>query len=372
MDRRVLRGARNVALRQLGLTPTMVRTIRDVALGGGAAAATEAAITAVKAVRAAKRSASSAPVRQSKRSRTAMTRATKRVARSGVVRATTSSRKKRRRTRTKKSLKSRISALEKTKPKLATLMYRNIDASVVTALANQAGYAVVSGITAALLESATTSVKYIDRNTTPAPDVINLNDQTYAHDMDFRKLYHKIEMRNNNEVTIHVDIYNFVVKDASDSNPLEIMQSQSGSYNVSSVETQIQLYPGHFPEVSNFFTLVKHDKAVLAPGDEFSMTWSRNRRIYDPKEKDSNADTYQKGDQFYLIRVRGGMSHDQTTTTSVGTANCQLDVISNRKVDLHYTAETPFKYFNLVNSLDTQAVGPEQAGPTVDPALQTV
>lgn len=277
--------------------------------------------------------------------------------------------KKRTASRKKKSLRTRVATLEKYKPKLAIKEYRNIDAQNIVCTANNCVYAEFNGITSSLLETAVQDVTFIDRAATPAVDTINLTDQTTKHDMDFRNLYSHVRFKNNNELTGILDVYCFICKDKSNSAPKTWMTNEDANFGVTNIDTNINTWPSDSKEMLKHWKMEKHTKAVLGPGDTLDVYWSRKRRIYDPKSKDSNGVAYQHGDQVWLFRLQGDITHGNTSDNTIGTGNPTIDYVVKRKVQLHYTAEAPFFKIETNNSMDTQSGGPEEAGPTVDAAL---
>lgn len=269
----------------------------------------------------------------------------------------------------KKSLRSRVVALEKTKPKLATYDYRNLDGSYISGVENQVFYKTQQSVGYALLEVASDSIPFIDRGATPAIDDVDLTDQTIAHPMDFRDLYSKIEFKNNNELTAVLDVYSLVVKDSTSITPESAMTSQDATYGITDADTNLLIYPTDFPMFQEHFKIVKHAKVVLKCGDTFKMTWNLRRRLYDPKHVDSNPATYHKGDHIWFMRIVGHITHGITDLTKVGSGDPQVDYHILRKVKLKYTAETPFHKIETLNSLDTMTGGAEEAGPAADPSL---
>jgi hypothetical protein len=267
----------------------------------------------------------------------------------------------------KKSLRSRVATLEKYKPKQATKEYRNVDAQNIICTANNCVYENFNGLTSSILESASTDVQFIDRGATPAPDSINLTDQTYQHKMDFRNLYTHIRFKNNNEMTAVLDVYCMICTDASGNPPLTWMTSQDSNFGVTDIDTNINCYPSDSSELLKHWKIEKHTKAVLGAGDTLDCYYSRKRRLYDPKAKDTSGVTYQPGDQVWFMRLQGDVVHGSNDAT-IGYGNPTVDYVVKRKVTLYYTAETPFHKIESVNSLDAMT-SPEEAGPAIDPAL---
>lgn len=354
--RHVLELARRVARRQI--PSELVHALPVVA-----SIATEQAKNAV--ANALKRKSVTAANGTKKKAKMVSGGGLKRTARTGAVQSVG---KRRAVGKKKETLKDRVRALEKVKPKLATYDYRNTDAQSVTCVANQCAYEFVPGVDSALIESATDAVPYIDRGTTPAIDSINLNDQTYRHNMDIRDIYSLLWLRNNNEQAGQVDVYCYVCRDANASTPIAWMTGQDDTLGISNADTNILTYPSDFSQVSKHWKLDKHSKVVLKSGDEFQMVYSRNARKYDPKEKDVNGVSYQIGDQCWVVRVQGSVSHGASAKQNVGTGVPTIDIITKRKIKLRYQAETPFYFIETVNSLDSQTGGAETAGPTVDPS----
>lgn len=270
----------------------------------------------------------------------------------------------------KKSLGERISALEKNKPLYAIHDYRNIEGTYMTMSENVCAYKQFALFDTTLIEGAIDALSFIDRGATPAVDSVDLSGQTYAHNIKLIDLYSKIMFRNNDECTMHLDVYILRVKDDNSSDPTSVIAAADGGVGLGDGQTNLLTFPSDFPAFNVIYTIVKHDKVYLASGDEYSVVWSEKERKYDPITQDAlSSPNYRKGDTICLIRGYGGISHGITTKTLVGTATGQVDIHYKRKMKVKYESDAAFYKIETVNSLDTQTGGPEQAGPTVDSAL---
>lgn len=277
--------------------------------------------------------------------------------------------KKTRFKRRKVSLKKRVTKLERLQSH-ATHDYRQVITSVATCSVSECGYKLAEGMVSSVIETSIDALTYMDRAATPALDTINVNNNGLRNKFNLNNCYVRFQGRNNMERPIWVDVYCYVCKDDTSQNPIELIQADQANVGISvDAEVNPLLYPSDFDAVKSHWKLVKHAKAFLNTGDMIQLAYTRKQRKYDPELKDSTPETYLKGDQIFLIRVAGCISHDVTAQTSVGSIDGQLDYHVTRKWKVQYPSDAPFYKIETQVGLSNQSNGAIAGGPTVDSAL---
>lgn len=264
----------------------------------------------------------------------------------------------------KKSLADRVKVLEQNKPHTATYDYREVKGGQVTAAIRQAGYTTVTVGDSVAIESSLDTLKYLN----DAGAVINVNIQDLAVRNEVRivDFFAKIRLRNNFEVSAKIDVYGCVCKDTTSLLPLTCMINDDANVGITDADTNIMIYPSDFALFRNKWKIVTHQKFNLRSGDTAEMSYSIPHRDHDAELRDVTND-YQKGDFVWFVRAQGGISHDLTATSSVGTADPKVDIVCHTKWKVKYPSQANFYFIETVNNLSTQGNGAIQAGPQLDP-----
>lgn len=303
---------------------------------------------------------------QSKRKSMPKRKAVHHVARSGSKKSVVKRSKKG--SRSKKSLKARVSKLEKYGPKNACHDFRRLDSNYVANASNSAAYRVMSAYNASIREAAIDSLKYIDRGATPASDNISLVDPTYKTDIHFANFYSKFCVRNNNSIPAVVDIYCFRAKDDTSLTPVDCMTATDATYGITNADINVLTYPSDFDLVKRQWSMVKHARLTLQAGDETFMVHTFKNDLYNPEMKDTLSTTYIKGDIIWVCRCQGIIAHDATTEENIGYADAQVDLVNYMKFLVKYPSDSVVHNIETSVNLDSLTV-PEAAGPSVDAAV---
>lgn len=290
--------------------------------------------------------------------------ATKRGARTGVTHGVT--KKTGGGKRKKPTLKKRVAILEKNMPKEATYEYRWIRNGQLNGVVAAATYDTFVMYDSAAIEASIDALKYVN----DAGAVINVDTTALGirSEIQLKDFYSKIVLRNNFQLSAHVDVYGCVCIKPTASPPLTTMTDDDGNVGITNAESNIHTYPSDFKLFRQHWKIAKHAKVNLRSGDSAEVVYSRKYRKYDPELHDVS-NTYEVGDFVWFLRTVGGVSHDATATTSVGTADPTIDVVINTKWKVKYPSDLPFHYIETLTTLSTQGNGAVQAGATVNPAL---
>lgn len=85
--------------------------------------------------------------------------------------------------------------------------------------------------------------------------------------------------------------------------------------------------PTEFLQFNVHWKVYKHSKHLINPGEVLDLYHQTGRFNYNVEQKDANANIIYIGGvtKIILLRLKGVIAHDSTTTTEVGIADCKLD-----------------------------------------------
>lgn len=279
--------------------------------------------------------------------------------------------------RTKKSLKSRVVALEKYTPKHSTHDYRQAVVFQALCAENECSYTESAGITATNMEQALTSLRFIDRGAPPAADEIDLstvvgNNQKIL----FKDLMSCFTAKNNGHLAVDIRIYKFKCTGNTDTGVVLFMEADEDATltGTTDASTSTLVYPSDFRLLRQAWQLMDTTSVRLNPGDETKAYANVKSRVYNPQVKDNDPLTpsYIKGDILWCIRVVGTISHGITDTTQIGLCDGGVDCHVLRQYKVKYQGDSVYDRIEILNSLNNMPGGAEQAGPNVVDLVDTV
>lgn len=321
-------------------------------------------------------------------------------ARTGVRRKTVVTRRKKR-TRSKSvkaelnKLKKRVGKMKVNLPKFSHLTQKSYHPFIVT---TQPGYqrafnhrlSAPDLIEAAVLDA----VPYTQLSAPSTESTSNVAGATEIPPMKWNITAHfMLDVRNNATLPVHVDFYYLKPKKDTTLGPDEVYYTglkENGATDVQAIYTGTAYYihPCFWPTDSKLFTqmyeIIKHDKVMLNPGDEWKGSYDLKLRAYDPNLNDETGTTLKEVDtRFFFVRLQGVVTHHDTDASVVGYGDGQIDIIKCTKWQMKYAGSeiprydvrlekagsvgTEYEFTTTTTPYDTApAAVPVVAGPIVE------
>lgn len=264
----------------------------------------------------------------------------------------------------KKSLGERVKALEQQKPHTATYDYRISAQSQAACTVSKCAYRSMFVADSAAIEASLDTLKYLN----DAGAVVNVNVQNLdvRNEVRIVDLYSKIRLRNNFEISARVDVYGLVCKEATSLSPFNCIDNDDVNVGITDAPTNLLIYPSDFALFRQKYRIAAHEKFNLRSGDTAEVVYANPHRDYDAELRDVTQ-IYQKGDFVWFIRVQGGISHDASVATSIGTGDATIDINTFTKWKVKYPSQANFYFIETTDGLSNQGNGAVQAGPQLDP-----
>lgn len=260
------------------------------------------------------------------------------------------------RPRPKKSLKDRVVRLERDVVDPATRIVKKISTSQKNCSPNVCSYSTNFAWYPTQWEEFITDLRFIDRAATPAADTIDLSNQSYSHELDFRNIFLSYSGKNNGQIPMKLKVYTFecIGPTGANSTPTELMDAYDGVFAVSSSTTDILLYPSDMRKAwSDKWKILKTNSFSLNAGDEFSVSHSIKQFKYDVKAHDVVGSVYPKGCVLFVLRLQGVLCHDKTTTSEVGFSDSTIDTFAYIKYEIKYQSDASFTDMKVSSTLGT-------------------
>lgn len=259
-----------------------------------------------------------------------------------------------------KSVKSRLAKVErKVSGMMSKMVFRVYDAQNFTSLQNAINWNTFYMNDAGSIETVLAQLKYYDPS---APGtLITAPGATGSYERKFTFTSTcTVDSRNNCQVPVELRVYWVrCMADTSISPEANLDNCLTDSCNLTK-ESPI-VFPSDAVGSSQLWKVDKCKIFHLKPGGTCSVTLSCGKTTYDPSEYDNNPLAYQKGwkSSALLFRLRGEISHDNTTTTNVGYIGAVLDTVKRTTYTVDYNAGGPkMVYTHAVSNLDTMAAIP--------------
>lgn len=258
-----------------------------------------------------------------------------------------------------KSLKARVTELEKTKH-TAIHGIKTVSYGQITSAENQCSYNQIDLFTRQNMESSITGLNYFDRGATPAPDTINATGQTKRNEIYFKNMYAGLKFRNNNALTCRMRCYFFECKKAGAGDITGQMLAEDQYFlNTATSTTDYLVYPSDFKALKDQWKLLGSQEATLQPGDEFLCNHTVPYRSYDNTASDVESNpNYMPGDRVCLCRITGVIGHDSVQKTSeFGICGSALDYEYLIKWDVLHPSDFNTQDCTLTNNASTASNG---------------
>lgn len=252
-----------------------------------------------------------------------------------------------------KSLKKRVSALERNITH-AVYDYRSYDDLYVANAINQCAYGQQTVFSNGLIEGGMNAIPSVDAGAAVNIDPTDNTKNFKSLKMLITDIYVEMVLRNNSLNPVHLDYY--LIRCTEKTNDTFATQATAiDQENLISNDwsTNFLTFPSDL--VKNSWKIVKHTKKYLNPGDELHEYYTRKSFKYDPETYDNDATTFSQGDLACLVRIEGAVCHDATTPSTIGKSDGSVDVVFKRKWRYKWNAELPFHRIETVNSLGAVA-----------------
>lgn len=176
------------------------------------------------------------------------------------------------------------------------------------------------------------------------------------------------EIHNNASHGVMLDFYHCYPKTSTSTTPLAdiIAGVDDSAGGDSGWEDEPWVYPSHSMIFKRNWHVTKSQHLELAPGEKtfikFNIGWS----WYSTDYENVHAHTYIPGNSgVLLMRQRGQVAHDLTTTTLVGYANTQIDIVQSILTTYMHTGKGEIRRDRYTDGLDAMAAGAVNIGPQV-------
>lgn len=273
------------------------------------------------------------------------------------------SKRQKRRPKRKMSIKKRVASLEdKISDTVAIKHVRSRTYSQINSGKNGCAYNTLNVCNWATLEAYSDNLKYLSLTGTPGENEVNLTNAAANATwqvLSYRNFYFQVVGRNNNTIPTNVRLYWLKVSEPTSSTPVAIMNVDDQYVNVSSADTSIMNYFTDFPTASKKFKLLKTDKFLVNPGDQFVKSIPLPDRKWSPTLKSVANNTYQKGDYLLVMRVEGVIAHDAVSTSAIGIAESSIDYYIQLNFDIRYPSSVNYRYFETAENGNAMAGGAE-------------
>lgn len=159
----------------------------------------------------------------------------------------------------------------------------------------------------------------------------------YEQEFTFKKVWSRLQVRNNYAVPAYVKIYVMASKTDAIDTPSDLFSAGITDVMASATTTSPQVYPTDSPLVRDHYKVAKVVSRKLEAGQEMTATWSPGRVKYSPNEFDESAALYSPRykSAFYFIRVQGCIAHD-TLSDNQGLTAAGIDYEHRYSLTLEY------------------------------------
>lgn len=258
-----------------------------------------------------------------------------------------------------KSMKTRLAKLEKkVSETLSFMTYRLIGSGQVVAAANAAAFSSLTYNDSSSIEAILAQLKYYDPST-PGTLVV-ASGATGTYDRKFKvKTKSALVLRNNCQIPIEVRVYTMrCVSDTSISATTNWDNCLTDSCNLA--KENLCVYPSDAVGADRLWKMENCKIFKILPGKSRNWSIFLKEASYDPAVYDSTGLSYSHrwNTTQAVIRVRGVVAHDNTTTSTVAVAPAAVDFTEVKSYEVKYNSGGPKLVYTFgVNYLTTMAAG---------------
>lgn len=213
----------------------------------------------------------------------------------------------------------------------STVVHRNISSSQISCEANECSYSFLSFLDHSSIEGALDQAKILDPNAGTLTEVevdLNTIDGLKVKIINAKAIR---TFRNNGQTPCNLECYYLFAKKRMGTavTPLTILEDGLENAGITTNElTDLRFNVYDSKSFNDFFRIMRVKKYRVNAGDEVEIQLNRRKPfIYDPDIFDDHSASSKQPKiyQAVLVRMSGVVSHDDTTTTNVGTCNATLD-----------------------------------------------
>lgn len=254
--------------------------------------------------------------------------------------------------------------------------WRNIDSGQISCEVNQCSYSNFFLLSSTVLESAIDGAQVYDPNTnTMVTANLSSIDGIKTKILNAKTI---LSLRNNAFTPCELKIYWIRFKKRGATAPILLFEDGLENAGITTNELTDLRYDIYDSKTFNDFCKVyKTRKIRLEAGDETRLELCKKTPfMYDPDELDKHtASEYVPGQtQALVIRMNGVISHDDTSTSNVGTCNSTLDYVLNYHIKFVASPSTSRSKHLLAGTgtLDAQAINARVVVDTVEEVNETL
>lgn len=234
--------------------------------------------------------------------------------------------------------------------------HRYADSGIISSLDAECDHVALNPVTTARLEGATDGLRYFD----PAvPGTLLTADSTtgaYSHDVVFKNVHSKLEVRNNYQVPARIKIYCCVAKSDGDHSPIEVYTNALPDQCVTAGADaeSIMMFLTDIERVTEQWNIDCVVDKVLEGGQMASASHNTGEFHYDPSHQDTETTVYQKIRKSFcwVVRIEGVIAHD-TAQAEYGISRASVDYNLVNKYEIIYDAGINLNDFSFNETRDT-------------------
>lgn len=274
-----------------------------------------------------------------------------------------------------RNIKNYVKKVVKNDEDKQVCVYRDISSSQLTCEANQCSYTSSQFLTKADIEDAIEDSRGIDPASGVAAEVridYTTIDGAKVKLINAKKI---ILCRNNGQTPCNLEVFWYFNTHRTASTHTPLVAFEDGLENNGITTNELvdlrfnPLYDNQ--QIKNYYKQIRYKKYRLNGGDEIEVCMNRKKPFwYDPDVFDdsSSSERWPKVSQFVVFRLSGVVSHDDTTTSNVGTCDCTVDFVVNYHIRWN-SGPSHVKLKNYIagtNALAAQAAGPVVQGISIE------
>ncbi len=255
----------------------------------------------------------------------------------------------------KRTLAQRVNALSRiVSLNIGTRHYRRYGSATVACAVNAVNYLNCVGIDDSYIQAALTTLKVFNPAVEETLITVNFNAGTFQKEIEIARVFTNCVCKNNYDIPIRVDMFLCIPKVDTSTSPYTAVESGLTDVGNYAVTTPL-LMPKDVPLFKDLYTVSRHIRKTLGPGQSCGMKYFGKSFMYDPSFVDVHGLTYVKAHRshHFLIRVQGVVGHDTAVADEVGFAPAKVDVTTVRSMIIKYNAGTNIVTYDIAHTLDT-------------------
>lgn len=218
--------------------------------------------------------------------------------------------------------------------------YKACQYDSLTSSVNQTAYQSYNITSDSILDASIANLRYFDPSTPGTLITADVGTTAYQSET-LIKVFSTITCRNNYQVPLELDIYLCRCRGDTSIAPQTAftngMSDQGGP-----TSTSMLLYPSDSDEFNSLWKIAKHQRYVLEPGRQVSLSCSSKQITYSPSLADSHSFAYLHKNQgmVWLVRIHGVVAHDSSLDQQ-GLIASGVDVTCKVVCDVRYDSGGP-------------------------------